>query len=745
MSETSAKEIKTLNGYAFADEKARADIAALSDEIESLKSDDEPIGVAGGDRLLISDCAGGAFNGLKIYGATYQAAKPSVASPQALQPIGKGGQIHLNVSNKNLINRPYYLSDASITRGGVTYTVNNDGSITAIGENTSGSSWGADFLLNNFKGHSVLWSDSISNKMNGVLTNNSLGVTVRDCWFTHYIKTEPYAYISADVDGAINTTLYPQIEFGSKATAFESPVAAQCVTVDTPNGLCGVPVTANSTYTDSQGNKWIADEIDFGNGVYIQRIGQIASYSGESIGTAYLSSTGALTTGAAVHYVLPEPIETPLSDDVIGAYRSLTAHSPNTSVYVTYDASVMGGITGGNAPTVRVEYIKLTEEDMAVESFDPTPYNLPILHLTGDTALMTKDNEVTLNYTYGSRGGTCTCKWQGSSSLMWAKKNYTIKFDNAFEAVEGWGAQKKYCFKANFIDHSHARNLISAKLWGQIVKSRTTANETLNALPNAGAVDGFPCVIMLNGEFHGLYTWNIPKDGWMFGMSGITQQQAILCAEGGAGSPQFKADATLNGDFDLEYASDDNATGWVLPSLNRMINACINSDGSDLDTTLAQYIDWDSVIDYNIFTAMLGGNDMVLKNYILATYDGVKWFFSAYDMDTTYGLNWKGDGFNSSGGYPTITDYNHRAMELVRTYKKDALKARYTKLRNTVLSEDNLYLLFSNFAAGIPRTILEEDARKWPTLPSTTISNTAQILNWYRMRCAKMDALVASM
>ena len=120
--------------------------------------------------------------------------------------------------------------------------------------------------------------------------------------------------------------------------------------------------------------------------------------------------------------------------------------------------------------------------------FDASAYGLPILYLTGDTTGMSKDDAVTLNYVYGERSGSCTLKWQGSSSIGYPKKNYTIQFDNAFEAVEGWGEQKKYCLKANFIDHSHARNVVSAKLWGEIVKSRENTNANLSALPNGGAI-----------------------------------------------------------------------------------------------------------------------------------------------------------------------------------------------------------------------------------------------------------------
>lgn len=46
----------------------------------------------------------------------------------------------------------------------------------------------------------------------------------------------------------------------------------QSITVSTPNGLAGIPVSSGGNYTDENGQKWICDEIDFGRGVYVQRI-----------------------------------------------------------------------------------------------------------------------------------------------------------------------------------------------------------------------------------------------------------------------------------------------------------------------------------------------------------------------------------------------------------------------------------------------------------------------------------------
>ena len=373
-------------------------------------------------------------------------------------------------------------------------------------------------------------------------------------------------------------------------------------------------------------------------------------------------------------------------------------------------------------------------------------YQIPVLTLTGDTSGMSKDVEKTLSYSCKDKNGTtrtgsCTLKWQGNSSLSYEKKNYTVKFDQSFEVVEGWTAQKKYCLKANFIDHSHSRNLVSCKLWGQIVKSRSGVDSRLVALPNAGAVDGFPIIIVLNGEFHGLYTWNIPKDGWMFGMpTGSNVQQAIVCGDMYTDATYFKALAELDGsDFELEYCSTDDE-GWVKTSFNRMLQTVIDSDGSDIDTAIAQYLDIDSAIDYLIDTVLVQAPDCMAKNTLMVTYDGVRWFFGAYDRDSTFGLHWNGKSIYPLSGSPTFTDWKyHRLMNLLWTHKREAIRIRYAELRAGVMSETNVAETFWNFACQIPKPLLLKDVEKWTSIPSSSVSSIDQILAQYRMRCALVD------
>lgn len=399
---------------------------------------------------------------------------------------------------------------------------------------------------------------------------------------------------------------------------------------------------------------------------------------------------------------------------------------------------------------------KLKDSGGGNVTFDYAAYGLPELALRGTVSGMSKDEAKPLDYVCGyyvydeasgdpvyvERSGTCTCKWQGSSSIAYPKKNYTIKFDTAFEAFDKYGEQTKYCFKANYIDHSHARNIVCARLWGDIVRSRNTENATLKAIPNCGAIDGFPCVITINGEYQGLYTFNIPKDGWMFGM-GNGSNEAIICAENDSTATRFEAEAVIGNHFSLEYAPDEDNADWVGTSINRLITAVgtvYANNGANFDATLSPYLDLESAIDYYIFTTLIGGLDITNKNYLLVTYDGTRWFFSAYDMDSTFGLYWDGKSFTGADWYG-LKYYQeiNRLMYLIYTYKKDALKARYTQLRNGVLSESNVINKFTNFVCNIPERIYLSDTEVWPTIPSTSASNLAQITAWYQERLKAID------
>ena len=49
-------------------------------------------------------------------------------------------------------------------------------------------------------------------------------------------------------------------------------VEPQSLTLQTPNGLPGVPVSKDGNYTDADGQQWVCDEIDLKRGKYVQRV-----------------------------------------------------------------------------------------------------------------------------------------------------------------------------------------------------------------------------------------------------------------------------------------------------------------------------------------------------------------------------------------------------------------------------------------------------------------------------------------
>lgn len=70
----------------------------------------------------------------------------------------------------------------------------------------------------------------------------------------------PQEIVSAGESGTINVSIS------------DSGSQSQSLTLATPNGLPGIPVTKDGNYTDENGQQWICDEIDLGRGKYVQRV-----------------------------------------------------------------------------------------------------------------------------------------------------------------------------------------------------------------------------------------------------------------------------------------------------------------------------------------------------------------------------------------------------------------------------------------------------------------------------------------
>lgn len=358
-------------------------------------------------------------------------------------------------------------------------------------------------------------------------------------------------------------------------------------------------------------------------------------------------------------------------------------------------------------------------------------------------------------------------KIQGNTSVNFPKKNYTLKFNAPVVLHESWGAHTKYVIKSNFNDASQIRNLLAAKTWGNIIKSRlpeTLENINLgddiltdkdgNAITgssdrvmaigkNYGAIDGYPITLFINGNFHGIYNLCIPKDNWMADMSHSTE--AIVSADQDFAQSQaqfFKGTPDFNGDFEIEWAKNDD--GWVKPSIIQAVNAVKADYDSDeaYYNNINEYIDIDSAIDYFIFCALLDNTDGVGKNYLLDTFDKKRWHFTAYDMDNVIGVfkTWNGTAL-SWRGYSGFDFYakRHRMFEVILKHMKDRLIKRYKTLRNNALRFSTLYDLTMDLYGSIPQYVFNAEFVRWPLEPTTSIRTADQIIFWLDKRLQFLD------
>ena len=92
----------------------------------------------------------------------------------------------------------------------------------------------------------------------------------------------------------------------------------QTITLQTPNGLPGIPVTSGGNYTDPGGQRWVCNEVDLERGVRVQRVDK--------------TSFDNTKTLAEQNAILATPIETPLTPAELAAYKALTTYAPNTVV-----------------------------------------------------------------------------------------------------------------------------------------------------------------------------------------------------------------------------------------------------------------------------------------------------------------------------------------------------------------------------------------------------------------------------
>lgn len=383
------------------------------------------------------------------------------------------------------------------------------------------------------------------------------------------------------------------------------------------------------------------------------------------------------------------------------------------------------------------------------QKYEPMNDDIPRVFITGSMPT-TKDN-VQAEMTYVSKTLTfnsyINIKCQGTSSMKYPKKNFTISlFEDADRTVKlkkdfrGWGKQSKFCLKANWIDLSHSRNVVSARLWSDVVKSRSDYDELpelLRTSPNNGAIDGFFIKVFYNGVYQGRYTWNIPKDKWMTNMDDSLDTHCILCGEN-YDSGCFRALPLINGS-DWSDEVHDTVPDVIKARWTEVIDFVINSTDEDFKIHLGDYFNIQSLIDYHVFGMYDCGLDSYGKNQIYMTYDGYRWIASMYDLDSTWGLYWNGETLVSYDYARTKFEdmVNGRLGNLLYKRLEEnfyvELQSRWAELKDSALSITNVINRFEQFTEAMTSDLIKEDYSSttadgaYSGIPSISKNNIQQI------------------
>lgn len=224
-----------------------------------------------GEFIVIEDSANDPIRGLRVFGRTEQkqytdgVASPNPDYPQELESVEN---VSIRISGGNLFDK------TTVTDG---YRVSaSTGSIDAYGDGVSVS----DYI--EVKGLNVI---TISGHNTAVTTNNVLaffdseknfisGVTSTEGILAlpnaTYDIPESAKYVIVNLSSDDVDTL--MINAGETALSYESCKGIYKVNIS--RTLSAIPVTDETiaTYIDSDGQMWLADEIDFSRGVYIQRV-----------------------------------------------------------------------------------------------------------------------------------------------------------------------------------------------------------------------------------------------------------------------------------------------------------------------------------------------------------------------------------------------------------------------------------------------------------------------------------------
>lgn len=249
------------------------------------------VGEENGPIISVDDAIEQYLVGLRVFGKTTQNGTPTPDAPVDLVSAGNGDTLMVNVCGKNLANYP--------ARTGQESTVDNDGFIVATNSSTVKTYVHVPIIAP--YGEITVSIENIGGSDVYIQRNGSDYDLNGRTSFSRTVTANGWLRVMWSISPGVTSKVRIMATRGTATLPYE-PFKNQALTVHTPNGLPGIPVTSGGNYTDSNGQRWVCDEIDFWRGVYIQRCGHYVfngSEDWEGVFTSTVNGTHYVRTPVA--------------------------------------------------------------------------------------------------------------------------------------------------------------------------------------------------------------------------------------------------------------------------------------------------------------------------------------------------------------------------------------------------------------------------------------------------------------
>ena len=381
-----------------------------------------------------------------------------------------------------------------------------------------------------------------------------------------------------------------------------------------------------------------------------------------------------------------------------------------------------------------------------------------VMRIVGDVNLVNQTNnkkfEVPVDiYFYSAYGKEydfiiyqCGLRIQGTSSTTYPRKNYRIYFSrstkygtklyvNGVEVADFKYSFKPgarpidiFCLKADFSDSSSTHNTGAVRVVNDIWKRCGWLTPPQMAYKGNYdvriGVDGFPIDLFYDnngtGEnvYLGKYNFNNEKSGSgiIYGFEGIEgfndeatlkgernkcicleflNNSEALCLFGTSDMATFDDALEFRFKADQTWATAHEDDKAAVKRLWEWIQSC-KGNATKFLNEYQNYFGNDSPFAWYLITDYMMAVDSRVKNMMLATWDGLHWYFLPYDMDTIFGerndsvlkynytITW--ETMDESIGSYAFAGHDSVLWELVRGCK-DKLREVADKLRSTMSLE----------------------------------------------------------